>query len=239
MSHAFSQKRVLIVGGSSGIGEAAAQAFAQAGGQVVIASRSQQRLDAAAERIGHGVQTAVLDTTDDAAVEAYFAGTGAFDHVVVSAAKTPGGPVRELPLGEADKALDSKFWGAYRVARAARFNERGSLTFISGFLSVRPGTWVLQGAINAALESLARGLALELAAQKVRVNAVSPGMIATPLWDGMATADRQAMYDQAAATLPARAMGRPEDVANAIIYLAATPYATGSTVLVDGGGAIA
>ncbi|MFT0891234.1 SDR family oxidoreductase [Pseudochelatococcus sp. G4_1912] len=239
MSYSFSQRRVLIVGGSSGIGEAAAKAFAEAGAQVVIASRSQDRLDAASRRIGADVETAVLDTTDDAAVEAYFARSGSFDHVVVSAAKTPGGLVRSLPLPDAYSAMDSKFWGAYRVARAVSIRERGSLTFISGFLSVRPGEWVLQGSINAALEALARGLALELAPQKVRVNAVSPGMIATPLWGGLPDADREAMYEHAAATLPARTMGRPEDIANAILYLASTPYATGSTVLVDGGAAIA
>lgn len=235
----FRNKNVLLIGGSSGLGEATAHAFADAGASVTIASRSADKLKAAAERIGQGVSSVVLDTTDDAAVEAYFAKADAFDHVVVSAAQTPGGLVRELPLADAYQAMNSKFWGAYRVARVAKINERGTLTLISGFLSVRPGQWVLQGAINAALESLGRGLALEMAAQKVRVNTVSPGMIATPLWDGMNAGERQAMYDKAAATLPARAVGRPEDIANAVVFLASTPYATGSTVLVDGGGAIA
>ncbi|MDE1188116.1 MAG: SDR family oxidoreductase [Pantoea sp.] len=239
MSHSFAGKRVLVVGGSSGIGTAAAKVFAEAGAEVVIASRSLDKLNAVAQRIGSGVHTAALDFTDDVAVEKYFAQAGSFDHVVVSAAQTPGGLVRELALSDAYSAMDSKFWGAYRVARAVSINERGSLTFISGFLSVRPGQWVLQGAINAAIESLGRGLALELAAQKVRVNTVSPGMIATPLWEGLPEADRQKMYEDTAATLPARVMGQPEDIANAIFYLASTPYATGSTVLVDGGGAIA
>lgn len=239
MSISFSSKRVLVVGGSSGIGEATAKAFREAGAEVVIASRSAEKLAAAAARIGAGVATALLDITDDAAVEAYFAQAGSFDHVVVSAAQTPGGLVRELPLDAAYQAMDSKFWGAYRVARAVRINERGSLVFVSGFLSVRPGNWVLQGAINAALESLGRGLALELAPGRVRVNTVSPGMIATPLWSGLDAAAREAMFDKAAETLPARTMGQPEDIANAILFLAGTAYATGSTVLVDGGGAIA
>jgi len=84
-----------------------------------------------------------------------------------------------------------------------------------------------------------RGLALELAPLEIRVNAVSPGLIASPLWDGMDEASRQAMYKKAAATLPARMMGQLSDVASAVLYLATTPYATGSTVLVDGGAAIA
>ena len=113
------------------------------------------------------------------------------------------------------------------------------MTLISGYLSVRPGAWVLQGAINAALESLGRGLALELAPGKVRVNTVSPGMIVTPLWDGIEESKRREMFDTAAATLPARAVGQPEDIARAVLFLAATPFTTGSTILVDGGGAIA
>src|SRR6202044_1381284 len=116
---------------------------------------------------------------------------------------TPSGPVRGLSLADAQQAMDSKFWGAYRVARAAKIRDGGSLTFVSGFLSVRPsGTAVLQGAINAALEALARGLALELA--PVRVNAVSPGLIATPLWSKLSETDRESMYAGAAARLPAR-----------------------------------
>jgi NAD(P)-dependent dehydrogenase (short-subunit alcohol dehydrogenase family) len=186
------------------------------------------------------VRTAVLDTTDEVAVEAFFATAAQFDHVVISAAQTPGGPVRQLHLhlSDAYAAMNSKFWGAYRVARAVGIAEDGSLTFVSGFLSVRPsGSPVLQGAINAALEALARGLALELS--PVRVNTVSPGLIATPLWSKLDVDARQKMFDGAAARLPARRVGQPEDVANAAVYLAQTPYATGSTVLVDGGGAIA
>ena len=238
----FESKNVLIVGGSSGIGAATARAFAELGAPVTIASRNQEKLDATAAEIkastGSAVRTAVLDTGDEAAVERFFAETGPYDHVVVSAAQTPGGPARTLALADAYTAMDSKFWGAYRVARAVRINDGGSLTLVSGFLSVRPSkSSVLQGAINAALEALARGLALELS--PVRVNTVSPGMIATPLWSKLGDEARQSMFDNTAARLPARRVGQPEDIANAVIYLASTPYATGSTVLVDGGGAIA
>lgn len=235
---AFNNKSVLVVGGSSGIGEATARAFAAAGARVTIASRSREKLALAKQAIGHGVTTAILDTTDDEAVSAFFDRAGPFDHVVVSAAQTPGGPVRTLALSDAYSAMNSKFWGAYRVAKAARIHEGGSLTLVSGFLSVRPSaSSVLQGAINAALEALARGLALELS--PVRVNTVSPGLIATPLWDGLSSDARENMYKATASRLPAKRVGTAEDVANAIAYLAGTPYATGSTVLVDGGGAIA
>lgn len=234
----LTSKTVLIIGGSSGIGAATARAFAKQGAKVTIASRDQRKLEEAAKAIGHSVQTAVLDITQDADVSSFFEHAGIFDHVVISAAQTPTGPVRGLPLDGAYAAMNSKFWGAYRVARSAQIHDGGSLTFISGFLSVRPSkSSVLQGAVNAALEALARGLALELS--PVRVNAVSPGLIATPLWSKLDAGAREAMYEGAAARLPARRVGQPEDVANAVVYLATTPYATGSTVLVDGGGAIA
>ncbi|TGN95113.1 SDR family oxidoreductase [Burkholderia sp. USMB20] len=237
MNDSLHGKKVLVVGGSSGIGAAAATAFARLGAVVTIASRNPDRVGADAAP-GAQVRTEALDITDTAAVDAFCARAGQFDHVVISAAKTATGPVRALPLADAQAAMDSKFWGAYRVARSIDIAPGGSLTFVSGYLSVRPNaSSVLQGAINAALEALARGLALELS--PVRVNTVSPGLIATPLWDKLAPDARDAMYAGAAQRLPARRVGRPEDVANAIVYLAATPYATGSTVLVDGGGAIA
>ncbi|WP_175850982.1 SDR family oxidoreductase [Burkholderia cepacia] len=234
----LNDQRVLVVGGSSGIGEATARAFAEAGATVTIASRDAARLAASKDRIGYGVSTGVMDITDDASVRTFLDSAGEFDHVVVSAAQTATGPVRGLELDDAYAAMDSKFWGAYRIARAVRIRQGGSLTFVSGFLSVRPSkNSVLQGAINAALESLARGLALELA--PVRVNTVSPGLIATPLWSKIDAEARDRMYEGAAARLPAGRVGQPEDVANAVLYLASTPYATGSTVLMDGGGAIA
>lgn len=234
----FQQKSVLIVGGSSGIGEAAALAFAERGARVTIASRHQDKLTMAASRIGHEVSTAMLDTADEQAMAAFFERVAPFDHIVISASQTRTGSVRELSLEDAYASMNSKFWGAYRIAKMARINNAGSLTLVSGYRSGRPSaTSVLQGAINAALDGLARGLAMELA--PIRVNSVSPGLIATPLWSGMSEEARANMYRSAQEQLPARRVGTPEDVANAILYLAGTPYATGSTVLIDGGGTIA
>lgn len=238
----FKDQSVLVVGGSSGLGASAAKEFARQGASVTIASRSAAKLDTIEREISTDlntkVTTAVLDVTDDASVEAFFASASEFDHVVVTAGETPTGPARSLPLHDAYAAMNSKFWGAYRVARAVRIRDGGSLTLVSGFLSVRPRkTSVLQGAINAALEALARGLALELS--PVRVNVVSPGLIATPLRSKLDGKARERMYQDAADRLPVRRVGQAEDVTRAIVYLASTGYATGSTVLLDGGGAIA
>jgi hypothetical protein len=100
---------------------------------------------------------------------AFFAERAPFDHGFCSAARTRVAAVRELPLEDAYASFDSKFWGAYRLARVAKFADGGSLTLTSGFLSVRPRAGAaIQGAINAALEGSTRGLALEFA--PVRVN---------------------------------------------------------------------
>ena len=232
----FDDQRVLVVGGSSGIGLSTAHAFGKLGARMTLASRAGDRLDRAAVQLGAAARA--LDVTDPAAIESFFAQDAPWHHVVVSAAVTKTGPVRQLALADAQAAMDSKFWGAYRIARSARIVDGGSLTLVSGYLSRRPSAAsVLQGAINAALEALGRGLALELA--PVRVNTVSPGLIDTALWSGLPDDRRQAMFDATSARLPVRRVGRAEDVAGAIVYLAATPFATGSTVFVDGGGSIA
>jgi len=238
MSNGLIDHRVLVIGGSSGIGEATALQAAQAGARVTIASRSPERLAGALARLPRGVASATLDASDADAVEAFFRSDAPWDHVVVTASATRTGPARDLPMGDAQAAMQSKFWSAYHVGRSARIVSGGSLTFVSGVYSVRPNaTAVLQGAINAALEALARGLALELA-PAVRVNAVSPSTTETPLWDrlGAGKADKFAAMN---ARLPLGRIAQPGDIASAILFLAANPFATGSTLLIDGGDALA
>ena len=238
MSNRLTDQRVLVIGGSSGIGEATALQTAQAGAQVTIASRSLERLADALRRLPPGVTSAALDASDADDVATFFRAGASWDHVVVSASSTRTGPARSLPMSDAQAAMQSKFWSAYHVGRSARIAAGGSLTFVSGVYSVRPSpTAVLQGAINAALEALARGLALELA-PAVRVNAVSPSTTETPLWDrlGAGKADKFAVMT---ARLPVACIAQPGDIAAAILFLAANPFATGSTLLIDGGDALA
>jgi NAD(P)-dependent dehydrogenase (short-subunit alcohol dehydrogenase family) len=230
-------KRVLVVGGTSGIGLAAAQAAAAQGAAVTVASRSAEKVAAATKAIGHGAEGHPLDTTDEAAVEAFFRGGTPWDHVVVSASQTKVALVKELPLADAYASMNSKFWGAYRIARAATIAPGGSLTLVSGFLSIRPRKGAaIQGAINAAVEALTQGLALELA--PVRVNAVSPGLIDTPLFDRMPAAARKAMYEHSAATVPSGRVGQAQDVAMQIVVFMTNPFMSGSVVYLDGGGAL-
>ena len=220
MTNDLSGQRVLVIGASGGIGSATADAFKAAGADVSRPAR------------------ATLDITDDASVAAFFDAEQPFDHVVIAAAATRTGTVADLDMAHATASMDNKFFGAYRVARAASVKDHGSITFVSGFLANRPtpGT-ALQGAINAAVDALARGLALERA--PVRVNSVSPGTIDTPLWHRLPEGTRTAMFARVADRLPVGKIGRPEDVARAILFVATNPFVTGSSLLVDGGGTIA
>ena len=239
MSNLLADTRVLVIGGSSGIGEATALQATQAGARVTIASRSPERLTGALARLPRGVTSATLDASDADAVEAFFRTDAPWDHVVVTASATRTGSARDLPMSDAQAAMQSKFWSAYHVGRSARIASGGSLTFVSGVYSVRPNaTAVLQGAINAALEALARGLALELA-PAVRVNVVSPSTTETPLWDRLGGAGKADKFAAMDARLPLGRIARPGDIAAAILFLAANSFATGSTLLIDGGDALA
>jgi NAD(P)-dependent dehydrogenase (short-subunit alcohol dehydrogenase family) len=229
-------KTVVIVGGSSGIGYATAQMAKAQGADVVIASRAGARLDAAAKTLG--VQEIAADVTSDEAIESLFRQTGPVDHVVLTAAQLKAGPFKTQPIAEAKATMEGKFWGAWRVARAAEIRPGGSLTIVTGFLSIRPRpNSAIVGAANGALEALARSLALDLA--PVRVNAVSPGIIDTPIRAAMPAEARKAMLDKIAASLPVGRVGLAEDVAKQILAFMDNGFATGAIVYLDGGGTIA
>jgi NAD(P)-dependent dehydrogenase (short-subunit alcohol dehydrogenase family) len=229
-------KTVVVVGGSSGIGYATAEMAKAKGADVVIASRAGARLDAAAKALG--VQAIAADVTSDEAIESLFRKTGPVDHVVLTAAQLKAGPFKTQPIAEAKATMEGKFWGAWRVARAAEIRSGGSLTIVTGFLSIRPRpNSAIVGAANGALEALARSLALDLA--PVRVNAVSPGIIDTPIRAAMPAEARKAMLDKIAASLPVGRVGLAEDVAKQILAFMDNGFATGAIVYLDGGGTIA
>lgn len=223
---------VLVIGGSSGIGEAVARLCCAAQASVTIASRNPARLEAAGARLGGQVQTTVLDVTDTAACETWLH-AHPYDHVVVTASDVHGGPVREISVAQAQAAMDTKFWGAYRVAREARIAEGGSLTLVSGAVAARmkPGR-ALMSAMTAALETLARGLALDLA--PLRVNVVSPGIVQTERLAHVDGTRRQAL-DAMVSALPLKRLGQPEDVAEVILTCMTNRMMTGAVVYVDGG----
>ncbi|MBV6700903.1 SDR family oxidoreductase [Kitasatospora aureofaciens] len=233
----FTGQHVVVMGGSSGIGEAAAAAFAADGAEVVITGRDRERLDAAVARIGGKTTGAQVDAVDPEAVAAFFADGGTVDHLVVAVSGAAGsGPFAQLDLADLATGFDAKFWPQVRVLQAALPHLRadGSVTLITA-ASARaafPGTAGL-AAINGALQAMVPPLAVELA--PLRVNAVSPGVIDTPWWDRVPEEQRKALFDGLAATTPVGRVGRPEDVARAIHLLAANTFVTGVVFDCTGG----
>jgi NAD(P)-dependent dehydrogenase (short-subunit alcohol dehydrogenase family) len=232
MGMTLAGKKVVVVGGSSGIGLATTELAKKEGADVIIASRSAAKLNPVAERLK--VTAIPTDVTNDQSVAELFRRTGPVDHVVLTAAQLRTGPFKTVAMEDVRATMEGKFWGAWRVAREAEIRPGGSLTLVTGFLSVRPRpNSAIISAANGALESLARALALELA--PVRVNAVSPGVIDTPIRAAMPEAARKEMLAKTAAALPVGRVGMAEDNAQQIASFMTNGFATGSIVYIDGG----
>jgi len=233
-------KRIVILGGSSGLGLAAARAAAAKGASIVIASSRKARVDEAlatlpADSAGH-----VLDLADEQNVKELFAKLGRFDHLMFTAGEALQlGPLSETDMAAARRFFDLRFWGAYMAAKygSASIRPGGSIIFTSGTAGVRPRSgWSLGASVCAAMEGLTRALAIELA--PIRVNIVAPGMVKTPLWQNIPQDQRANMYRQAGERLPVGHVGEAEEVAKAYLYLMLQTYITGQVLNVDGGGTL-
>ncbi|KPV43062.1 SDR family oxidoreductase [Alicyclobacillus ferrooxydans] len=228
--------RVVIVGGTSGIGLAVAKAFLNRGADVIVASRSEEKIQAAKTELGERASGHVLDFRNEENVKAFFETVGEFDDLVVTAGDGVMGPFESLPVDEAKSAFDSKFWGQYVTVKAAlpHVKKSGSITLTSGVYGQRPpqGASAL-AAINSAVEGLARGLAVDAA--PIRVNVVSPGLVDTPIYSGMEQTAREGMFDAVAQSLLLKHVAKPEEIAEAYVYLAENTFTTGSTMQIEGG----
>ena len=230
---------VVIIGGSSGIGLAVARRCLADGYRVVIAGRSAERLDAARAQLApqERLTTWQADIGIKADLAALFGAAETVAHVVVTAADLPYGRLGELAEDSVLRAVRSKIVGPLLAAQAAapHLAASGSITYMSGIAAYRPALGgSLAATVNGALESMVRALALELA--PVRVNAVSPGWVDTPVWDHIAPPDvKQARLADMASKLPSKRNGRPEDAANAVMFLMNDEFITGTVLHAEGG----
>ncbi|MCL2554160.1 MAG: SDR family oxidoreductase [Actinomycetia bacterium] len=230
-------QRVVLMGGTSGIGLATARAVSAQGAQAVVVSSRQSSVDRALGELPQEAEGHVADFADTGRIGELFASLGDFDHLVYTAGEPLAlMPLETLDIGAARSFFDVRFFSALDAVRAAapRLRDGGSVTLTTGTAKDRPGPgWAVAAGICGAVEALTKALAVELA--PVRVNAVAPGVVRSPLWSGMSEADRDAMYANIGASLPVRRVGEVEDIAQAYLYLISQPYTTGSIITIDGG----
>jgi NAD(P)-dependent dehydrogenase (short-subunit alcohol dehydrogenase family) len=228
-------KNIVIIGGSTGIGFATARLALQAGASVTITGRSADKLEVARQELGD-VRVEVGDATREADVTRIFAALDRVDHVFVAAGSVTLGEVCGTDLAAFRAGIDERIWANLYAIRAARPKMTGgSFTLMSGIRANRPVRGTVMTTVGvAAVEALTRALPVELA--PVRINAVSPGWVDTPLVRGLLGEHYGAVTDKAAAELPLQRIGRPSDIAHGVLMLMTNEYVNGEILHLDGGG---
>lgn len=226
-------QRIIVVGGSSGIGLQLCVELVAIGADVVVASRSADKLAVAKSTLNNKVITHELDASDEQAVIRFFSMVGTFDHVVVTIKpdQVTGG-FRETSSSHVRQAFEAKFWGQYFLARhcLSTISREGSILLTSGIASHRGYTGFSGiAAINGAVESLVKTLAVELA--PIRVNAVCPGFIERFRHD----LDRFNVLKESGIHIPLERVGTHEDVAEGYLFLLQNQYSSGTILPIDGG----
>lgn len=225
-------RTVLVIGRGSGIARAVTLAVRTAGATVVVAGRDEKTL----VYDDPGISTATVDLTDEASVAALARRLGPIDHVVSTASARARGTVGDLAHDVVLRSFDVKVLGPLLLAKhfAPRMPEDGSFVFFSGSSARKPAAGMLAvGATNAAVDALTRGLAVELA--PIRVNAISPGTVDTGAYDALGEEKKAELFATRAATSPVRRVGRPEDIAEAVVFALGSTFLTGVSLGVDGG----
>jgi NAD(P)-dependent dehydrogenase (short-subunit alcohol dehydrogenase family) len=234
-------ERVVILGGSSGIGLAVAEQAAAQGAKLVIASSNAERVQKAIESLDGNAQGHTLDLSDEQAVETLFAKLGAFDHLVFTAGDSLHlHDLATTDLKQARRTFELRYWAALAAVKYGSKNIRkgGSVVLTTGVAGQRPQKgWVVAASVCGTIDALTRALAVELA--PIRVNAVSPGVVRTNLWQSMSAAEREQMYESVGKSLPVGRVGEPHDIAQAYVFLMQEGFGTGQILVVDGGTVLA
>jgi len=233
----FENKRVVIVGGSSGIGLAIAEEVALQGAEVVIVSSNAARVQEAIKSIGGEARGEAVDVSDEKAVEIFFTNLGAFDHLVFTAGDSLQlQELAETDLKQARGAFELRYWSALATVKygSRQIRKGGSIVLTTGVAGRRPHSgWVIAASVCGTIEALTRALAIELA--PIRVNAVSPGVVRTNLWQNMSSSEREQFFESVGKRLPVGRVGEAHDIAQAYLFLMREGFGTGQTVVVDGG----
>ncbi|MCF2534258.1 SDR family oxidoreductase [Streptomyces sp. FB2] len=226
---------VLVVGRGGGIARAVAVAARDAGARVVAAGRNRDALD----EVYSGepdISADTVDLTDEVSIAALGTRLGKVDHVVSTASARARGRLADLDRDAVRLSFDTKVIGPLMLAKhlAPRMRKGGSFTLFSGVAAVKITAGTMGVAItNGAADVLARSLALEMA--PVRVNAVSPGVVDTGAWDALGEEGKDGYFTEMGARNPARRIGRPNDIANAVLFAMTSDFMTGATLHIDGG----
>ncbi|KAB2451776.1 SDR family oxidoreductase [Bacillus sp. CH126_4D] len=225
--------RIVIIGGSSGIGLATAKQAIEQGAHVIIAGRSKEKLMVAQEVINNNhLQTYVLDNQDKNQLQDFFKYVGDFDHLF-----TPGASYSLGPITATDDIVESsfigKFWPQYYAVKYAVpfLSNTGSIVLMSGAFSQRPLKGApAYGACNGAIESLGKALAVELA--PIRVNVVSPGTIQR---ENEQNENRLVAYETYKSLSLVERPGHNDEIAHSVLYLMQNSFSTGNVLFPDGG----
>jgi NAD(P)-dependent dehydrogenase (short-subunit alcohol dehydrogenase family) len=230
-------KRVIILGGSSGLGFATAKAAAAEGANVVIVSSNQARIDTALEGLPQGSKGYAVDLSKEQSIKNFFNQAGSFDHLVYTAGENISmSMVDDTDIEKGKDFFTIRFWGAFAAIKYSKdhINEGGSINLMSGNFGQRPSKGYSLGAtICGAMDAFTRAMAVELA--PIRVNNVAAGVIKTNLWNNLSEADREGFYKYLESTLLLKRVGEAEDIAQAFVYLMKQPYTTGQSLVTDGG----
>lgn len=231
----LSGRKIIVFGGSSGMGLATAKLAKEQGASVTIVGRSAERLREASTILG-GVETEQADIADESAVNRILEKFDRVDHVYVSAGVGLGGGILENDIAHYRPAIEERLWGAAYVIRAAagKMKAGGSITLTGAISTDHPvgGLWITNVG-TAAVEQLARAAAIDLA--PIRVNAVAPGWTDTPMWDGQLG---EAKNDVFSAVSKEALIGRlvsADEVAEAVLLLMTNGGITGEVIHIDGG----
>ena len=227
------KQRVLVLGGSAGLGLATAQAAAAEGASVVIVSSRQERLDGALASLPAGSMGFAVDLSLEKNIKTFFDAAGDFDHLVYTAGENLHlSPLEATELSSARQFFNVRFWGAAASVRygAPHIRPGGSIGLVGGIAGARPRKgWGYAAGICAAMEGFTRAMAVELA--PLRVNQVSPGIVRTGLWGEVP----EQFFEETGKALPVGRVGEAEDIARAFVYLMTQGFCTGQVLVVDGG----